>query len=308
MENHRFKQHLVVRGLQPAVMVSRLVWFIPALVLLLIIIVYPIIDTVVLSFFHQNLVSGFRPEFAGLDNFRRILIDSRLHTTFVTTTLFTVVSVGAEFLIGLLLALSMNSLGRSRNLVRVVLLTPWTLPTAVIAVLWTWVFNDQLGVVNTVLLRLGMIDAPVAWLAQPATAMTSVIIADVWKATPFVFITLLAGLQNIPQDLYEAIEVDGGGVIAKFRYVTWPHLLPFVFVALIFRAVQAFAIFDLVWVMTGGGPGGATETVSVYTYQVYMRYLDFGYGSAVAVSTVVVLGVMAIGLHRLLLSKYERAL
>jgi len=289
-------------------MVSRLVWFIPALVLLLIIIVYPIIDTVVLSFFHQNLVSGFRPEFAGLDNFRRILIDSRLHTTFVTTTLFTVVSVGAEFLIGLLLALSMNSLGRSRNLVRVVLLTPWTLPTAVIAVLWTWVFNDQLGVVNTVLLRLGMIDAPVAWLAQPATAMTSVIIADVWKATPFVFITLLAGLQNIPQDLYEAIEVDGGGVIAKFRYVTWPHLLPFVFVALIFRAVQAFAIFDLVWVMTGGGPGGATETVSVYTYQVYMRYLDFGYGSAVAVSTVVVLGVMAIGLHRLLLSKYERAL
>jgi multiple sugar transport system permease protein len=136
--------------------------------------------------------------------------------------------------------------------------------------------------------------------------MAAVIAADVWKATPFIFITLLAGLQNIPRDLYEAIDVDGGGAVARFRYVTWPHLRPFAFVAVIFRTLQAFAIFDLVWVMTGGGPGGATETISIYTYQVYMRYLDFGYGSAIAVSTVVVTGVIAWGLYSLLLRGYER--
>jgi multiple sugar transport system permease protein len=132
------------------------------------------------------------------------------------------------------------------------------------------------------------------------------IVADVWKTTPFVFVILLAGLQNIPRELYEAIEVDGGGVWAKFRHVTWPHLLPFVFVAMIFRIVQAFSIFDLVWVMTGGGPGGATETISVYTYQTYMRYLDFGYGSALAVATVAILAITAGGLYRFLVTKYER--
>jgi multiple sugar transport system permease protein len=281
-------------------------WFVPASVLLLAVVCYPVLRTVVLSFVHQNLATEFRAEFAGLDNFRRIIVDSRLQSTMATTLFFTVVSVGAEFLIGLLLALSVDSLKRWRSLVRVVYLVPWTLPTAVIAVLWTWIFNDQFGMLNAVLMRLRLIDSPVAWLAQPDTAMAAMIAADVWKTTPFVFVILLAGLQNIPRELYEAIDIDGGGEWAKFRYVTWPHLLPFVFVAMIFRLVQAFAIFDLVWVMTGGGPGGATETVSVYTYQVYMRYLDFGYGSAIAVATVAILAVTAGVLYRSLVTRYER--
>lgn len=281
-------------------------WFLPASILLLVVVCYPVLRTITLSFFHDSLSTGFRSEFAGLDNFARIVSDSRFRSSLRTTILFSVVSVAAEFLIGLLLALAMNSLRKWRSLVRVTLLVPWTLPTAVIAVLWTWIFNDQLGVLNALLTRSGLMDSPVAWLAQPSTAMTAIIVADVWKTTPFVFVILLAGLQNIPHDLYEAIEVDGGGGWAKFRYVTWPHLLPFVFVAVIFRIVQAFAIFDLVWVMTGGGPGGATETVSVYTYQSYMRYLDFGYGSALAVTTVVILAIAAAGLYRLLVTKYER--
>jgi multiple sugar transport system permease protein len=281
-------------------------WFCPASILLLAVVCYPVIRTIGLSFVHENLASGFRTEFAGLDNFARIVGDSRFRGSLFTTLLFMLVSVGAEFLIGLLLALSMTSLKRWRNVARVVFLVPWTLPTAVIAVLWTWIFNDQLGVLNAVLIRFGFIDSPVAWLAEPATAMAAIIVADVWKTAPFVFLILLAGLQNIPRDLYEAIEVDGGGTWAKFRYVTWPHLLPFVFVAVVFRMVQAFAVFDLVWVMTGGGPGGATETISVYTYQMYMRYLDFGYGSALAVATVAILAFTASGLYRLLVTRYER--
>ena len=281
-------------------------WFIPASILLIAVVCYPLLRTIVLSFGHASLATGFNVEFAGLENFRRILADSRLHSAAGTTLFFTLVSVGAEFLIGLLLALSVESLTRWRSFVRVVCLVPWTLPTAVIAVLWTWIFNDQVGVLNVLLMRLHLIDSPVAWLAQPGTAMAAMIIADVWKTTPFVFLILLGGLQNIPRDLYEAIDIDGGGSWAKFRYVTWPHLLPFVFVAMIFRIVQAFAIFDLVWVMTGGGPGGATETLSVYTYQTYMRYLDFGYGSAVALATVAILALTAAALYRLLVTKYER--
>jgi len=288
--------------------VSGLGWFVPAAILLLTVVCYPMLRTVALSFSHENLATGFQSEFAGFENFSRILIDSRLRGSLWTTAVFTLISVGAEFLLGLLLAVSIESVRRGRDLLRVIFLLPWTLPTAVIAVLWTWIFNDQFGILNTVLMRLHLMESPIPWLAQPHTAMAAMIVADVWKTTPFVFVILLAGLQNIPQDLYEAIEIDGGGAWAKFRYVTWPHLLPFVFVAMIFRVVQAFAIFELVWVMTGGGPGGATETVSVYTYQTYMRYLDFGYGSALAVTTVVILAITATGLYRFLVTKYERTL
>ncbi len=287
---------------------STLLWFAPAAVLLLLVVVYPVLRTVTLSFTHENLATGFQGQFAGIDNYQRLLADSRFHGTLWTTALFTAVSVAAEFLIGLLLALAVNSLRTPGGIIRVIALLPWTLPTAVIAVLWTWIFNDQYGVLNALLLQFGLTDTAITWLARPDTALFAIIAADVWKTAPFVFIILLAGLQNVPRELYEAIEVDGGGAWAKFRHVTWPYLLPFVFVAAVFRIVQAFAIFDLVWVMTGGGPGGATETVSVYTYQTYMRYLDFGYGSAIVVATVAILALCAAGLYRALITRYEQSL
>jgi multiple sugar transport system permease protein len=282
-------------------------WFLPASILVLAVVVYPIVRTVGLSLVHKSLATGFQTTFAGFDNFARIAVDSRFRGSLWTTVLFTVVSVAAEFAIGLLLALSVTAIRKWQNLVRGIVLVPWTLPTAVVAVLWAWILNDQYGAVNAVLLRLGLMNSPRTWLAEPGTAMLAVIGADVWKTVPFVFLILAAGLQNIPRDLYEAIEIDGGGRLAKFRYVTWPHLLPFAFVAAIFRIVQAFAIFDLVWVMTGGGPGGATETISIYTYRAYMRYLDFGYGAALVVTAVAILALVAAGLYRLLMTKYEQS-
>src|SRR5262249_55486444 len=152
----------------------------------------------------------------------------------------TVASVAAEFLLGLLLALCVDALRVGRNAVRTIFLVPWTLPTAVIAVLWAWIFNDDYGVLNALLLRIGLLHSPLTWLGQPDTAMFAIMVADIWKTTPFVFLILLAGLQNIPRDLYEAIEIDGGGPWARFRYVTWPNLMPFVFVAVVFRVIQAF--------------------------------------------------------------------
>jgi len=286
--------------------VKRYAWFIPALVLVTAVLVYPALRTLALSFFHLGLGNGFRLEFGGLDNFARLVGDSRFRASLVVTGFFTIVSVTIEFILGLLLALAVNGFVRYQGVVRTTLLVPWTLPTAIIAVLWGWIFNDQYGVLNELLIRSGVLHSPIAWLAGPNTAMAAIIMADVWKTVPFVFIILLAGLQRIPQDLYEALEMDGAGAWAKFRYVTWPYLMPFVFVSLTFRVIQAFSIFDLVYVMTGGGPGGATETVSVYAYQTLMRYLDLGYGSTIVVATVLLLATVALGLYALLVRRYER--
>jgi multiple sugar transport system permease protein len=279
---------------------QRALWVLPAAILIAGILVYPALRAVFLSFTHYSLGTAFETHFAGIDNFRRLFGDSRLHSSFMVTAFFVVVSVALEFGLGLGLALCAVRLVRGQNIVRTLLLIPWTLPTAIAGVLWAWILNDQLGILNHVLLRIGLLGAPIAWLAQPATALASVIAVDVWKTVPFVFVILLAGLQSIPSELYEAIAIDGGGAWAAFRYVTWPHLLPFAFIALIFRIIQAFAIFDLVYVLTGGGPGSATETVSIYAYQTTMRYLDFSYGATITVALVSVLAVVALALRFIL--------
>jgi len=273
-------------------------FYAPAAVLLLGVVAYPIVRTLWLSLSHDGPQTAFAPVFAGWLNYRRLLVDARFRNALVVTSTFAAVSVLLEFAIGFGLAVAADGLVRGRGLVRACLLAPWTLPTAVLALLWAWIFNDQYGALNAVLLRLHAIDAPVSWLATPAGAMTAIIIADVWKTTPFVFVVLLAGLQNVPRELYDAIAIDGGGAWARIRYVTWPGLRPFIFVALVFRVIQSVAVFDLVYVMTGGGPGGSTETVSVYAYQTYMRYLDIGYGSAEVVAVVAaVLHAMLVGRH-----------
>jgi multiple sugar transport system permease protein len=275
-------------------------WGLPAALLIGVVLVYPALRSVVLSLTHQNLGTGFATVFAGTDNFVRLAADSRFHGSVAVTTIFVAVSVALEFVLGLVLALATSQMLGAQGVVRTLLLIPWTLPTAIVGVLWTWILNDQFGIVNHVLIQTGLLDAPVAWLAHPSTALASMIAADVWKTVPFVFLILLAGLQSIPADLYEALAMDGAGPVAAFRYVTWPHLVPFAFIALIFRIVQAFAVFDLVYVLTGGGPGGTTETVSLYAYQTTMRYLDFSYGSTIAVALVFLLAVMAFVLKRAL--------
>jgi multiple sugar transport system permease protein len=170
---------------------------------------------------------------------------------------------------------------------------PWALPTAVLALAWKWVFNDQYGVFNQILLSLHLIDQPIAWLGKPGLALASLIFADVWKTTPFMMIIILAGLQNSPGQLYEAASSDGAKSRNRFRLITLPLLFPSIALATLFRSIQSFGIFDLPFVMTGGGPGSATETVAMYTYSTYLRYLDFGYGSAMMVGTTLVMATLA---------------
>jgi multiple sugar transport system permease protein len=256
--------------------------------------VYPIGRVIWLSFFTQNLGTELQPVFSGASNYVRLVNDGHYLTALRTTAIFTVIAVSAELVLGMALALLLNETFRGRSFARAAALVPWALPPAVLALAWKWVFNDQFGVFNDLLLRLHVIDRPVAWLGTPTAAMFSLLIADVWKTTPFMTILLLAGLQNIPRGLYEAARIDGARAVTSFRFITLPLLVPSIALALLFRSLQSFGIFDLPFVMTGGGPGGATETVAIYTYSTYLRYLDFGYGSAMIVGTTLVMAAAAL--------------
>ncbi|HEV3409851.1 MAG TPA: sugar ABC transporter permease, partial [Chthoniobacterales bacterium] len=264
----------------------------PAALLVLGIAVYPILRVFWLSFFAQNLGTALQPRLIGVGNYIRLVNDGHFWQSIRTTLLFTVVAVVFELLLGLAFALLLNARFRGRGLARAAALVPWALPTAVLALAWTWIFNDQFGVFNDLLARLGLIARPIAWLGGGHTALAAIVFADVWKTAPFIMIILLAGLQNIPEELYEAAAIDGARRWKTFILVTLPMLTPAIILALIFRAIHSFGIFDLIFVMTGGGPGGATETVGIYTYNTYMRYLDFGYGSAMIVVSFLILAAL----------------
>lgn len=259
-------------------------WFVvPALLLLVGLYVYPIGRALGLSLFRQNLGTTLQPEFVGLANYERILGDGRFWQSLGNTLLFTGCSVGLELVLGLAIALLLNRSFRGRGLARTIALLPWALPTAVIGLGWAWIFNDQFGVWNDLLIRLGVIRTGVNWLGDPGLAMAATIAADVWKTTPFMSILLLTGLQSIPVDLYDAYALDGAGPWQRFWAITLPLIRPQMAVALLFRSAEAFGVFDLIQVMTGGGPAGSTETIAIYIYATVMRYLDFGYGSALVV-------------------------
>ncbi|MEM6426740.1 MAG: sugar ABC transporter permease [Cyanobacteria bacterium P01_D01_bin.128] len=262
----------------------------PAIAVLILVYAYPIVRAFVLSLFTKNLGSDLAVEFTGLENYLRMALDGRFWNSIWNTAIFTAVSLVAELFLGMGIALVLNQSFRGRGSIRTIAILPWALPTALIALAWRWIFNDQFGVWNDILLNwLNIIQQPVNWLGEPTAAMLAVIAADVWKTTSFVAILMLAGLQSIPQDLYEAHALDGASPWQSFRKITLPLLMPQIVIAMLFRFAQAFGIFDLIQVMTGGGPGGATEMVSLYIYATIMRYLDFGYGAALVVMTFLIL-------------------
>jgi ABC-type sugar transport system permease subunit len=264
----------------------RLGWLLvaPALVVIAGIALFPLAWTVWESIHLHDLRMPWRGRpFVGLENYVAIAGDRRFWASMGHTVFFTGTSITLELLLGLFLALAMNRSFRGRGLVRAAVLVPWAIPTVVAALLWRFLFDTEAGIANALLVGAGVLEEPIVWFIRAATAWVPVILADVWKTTPFVALLLLAGLQNIDESLYEAASVDGAGPWWQLRYVTLPLLKPAILVVLIFRTLDAFRVFDLIYVLTGGGPGTATEPIALYTFNVLLQNLQFGYGSALSV-------------------------
>jgi trehalose/maltose transport system permease protein len=241
---------------------------------------WPLARTVWLSFTDARLDSLDPPGFVALDNYRALLADPDWWQAVWNTAIFAAVSVTLETLLGLVIALTLDARMRGRGPLRAAMLIPWAIPTVVSAQMWGWMLNDQVGVVNTVLMALGLIGTPLAWTADPSLALLSVIAVDVWKTTPFMALLTLAALQILPAELYEAAEVDGLGPIGRFFHITLPLIWPAVMVAVIFRLLDALRVFDLMYVLTGNSR--ATASMSVYARQQLVDFQDVGHGSAAA--------------------------
>ncbi len=232
--------------------------------------------------------------FVGFDNYTRLIADARFWNALANTVYFSALSVALEVLLGLLIALLLARAFRGRALLYSIILLPWAIPTVVSARLWEWLYNADYGVLNYLL------GTHVNWLGSPGWALHAAILMDVWKATPFVALLLIAGLQTIPRELYQAAALDGAGAWTTFRRITLPLLVPLLLVVLVFRTIDAFRVFDAIYVLTGGGPANSTETVSIYAYKVLFQALEFGYGSAVAVSVLAVVALLTATYARLL--------
>jgi multiple sugar transport system permease protein len=267
----------------------------PALLLLSLVTVYPVLSALYLSL-HRKLIIFNIDRYVGLDNYRFLLRDDRFWNALGNTVYFTVLSVALELLLGLCIALLLNRTFRFRGLVRALVLIPWAVPTVVSARMWEWMYNTDFGILNYLL------GAKINWLGNPFWAMNAAVFMDVWKTTPFVVILLIAGLQVIPRDLYQAAEIDGAGKWSVFRRITLPLLMPVALVVLIFRTLDAFRVFDAVYVLTGGGPANTTETLSIYAYKVLFQTLQFGYGSTLAVVVFLCVGMISV-FYVMMLSK-----
>ncbi|KYC60506.1 carbohydrate ABC transporter permease [Heyndrickxia coagulans] len=242
----------------------------------------------------KDFKSSFVPSnFTGFKSYKEALHDKRLGHALWNTVLFTVVSVFLEFVLGLGLAMIMNKAFKGQGIVRTTSLIPWAIPTAVAALMWSYLYDGTSGVVAHFFQSIGLISDSRILLLTGSGAMVSTILADVWKTTPYMALLLLAGLQNISKGLYEAASIDGATKIQQFFKITLPMLKSSILVALLFRTLDAFRVFDLIYVLTGGGPGGATETMSVYGYKTMFGQTNFGYGSVIVIIMFICVAIIA---------------
>lgn len=254
--------------------------------------VYPVVYSLVLSL--QRIVLSLPTlgeSWVGPDNYWRLVNDPVARNSLVVTLIFVAVSTALEIVIGLMLALVMNEAFRARSLVRAAVLIPWAIPTVIASQMWRFAFNDQYGVVN--LLMFGTdVQFYEAWLASPLWALAAIIVGDVWKTSSFAALIILAGLQTIPNELYEAAMIDGANACQRFFRITLPSVRSAILLAVIFRAMDAFRVFDLVYVMTQGGPGDATNVLQLYGYKTMFSQGMVGLGAAISIVVfVLVFGV-----------------
>ena len=232
--------------------------------------------------------------FIGLKGFAKLFTDTRFYKALLHTLLFTVISVAIELVIGMILALIMDKAIKGIGAVRTIALIPWAIPTAVSAMIWSYMYDGSYGIISKIFSVIGLIPKQSAMLLTANGAMTSVVISDVWKTAPYMALLLLAGLQIIDRGLYESASIDGAGPFKTFFSITLPLIKPSLLVALLFRTMDAFRVYDLIAILTGGGPGNGTESLSVYSYKLMFSQSNYGYGSVVVMGMAVCVAVIAV--------------
>ena len=256
----------------------------PVILVFLVVACYPLLQTIVTSFFVDRPAEPWMGnDFIGLKNYKTIFSDPVFWDSIWNTIYFSVVSVVLELVIGFAVALLLNRKFRGKGLMRVAVMLPWAIPTVIAANAFMFMYNDIYGVFNDLLMRVGILDQPVAWLGSTSTAMLAVIVADVWKCFPFITIILLANLQSIPADLYESATIDGANKVQAFFNITLPFMKNAIFTALLLRIIDAIRVFDMITVLTEGGPNDATNVLMTNIYRYTVRYMNFDLGAAASV-------------------------
>jgi len=278
----------------------------PMLLVMLLLTAWPLLRTIWLSFTDAALIgSGETPGWIGLENYAYALSDPDFRASIGRTLYFTLVSVTFEGVIGVLVALLLNQKFAGRNILRVLVILPWALPTIVNAMMWRLNFNPDYGSINALLTQLGILDGYRSWLGSPDAALNAVMFADIWKNYPLVTLLVLAALQSIPEDLFEAARLDGASAWRRFRAITFPAIVAPLGVALVLRTIDAFKIFDIIYVMTRGGPVDSTKTLSFFVYQESFSYLRVGSGAAYAMLMTLMCALL-ITLYLLMLWRQRR--
>ena len=265
----------------------------PVMLVVAVFTVYPLLHSVYLSVHENVLTRPLDNDFVGLQNFREVVGGYYFWRSLWSTAVFAVMAVAAVTLYGLGVALLLNQPGvLGSTLLKVVVLLPWAIPSVISGIIWRWIFDGDYGVLNGLLLATGVVERYVPWMSQPFTARLCMVIAHVWKQGPLAAVFLLAALQIIPAELYDAVRMDGAGRWNAFRFVTVPYLKATLALVLIYETIVAVATFDLVYVMTGGGPADATAIIGWYAYTEIFRFLNLGHGAALAI----ILGLLLLGL------------
>jgi len=266
-------------------------YLLPSVAIIVSLLAYPLFYNLYVSLHRWQLSRPDKP-FVGIDNFRDMMMDDVFNTVLVTTIIWTVAGVVLQMAVGLLAALYVDERSRSQGWLRSILLLPWVLPGVVTALMWSWMMQSDMGIVNHLLQSLHLTSHDISWLGSPHLALGTLIFANTWKAFPFWFLMILAGLQDIPADQIEAARIDGARWPGIVRYVKLPHLKGIIGATGVITTIWTLNYFDLIWVVTKGGPLDATSTLPIYTYRLAFEFFDFGKSSAMALISLVIIGVV----------------
>ncbi len=271
-----------------------ILYLLPAILILAVVVLYPVLNALYVSFFQWDLATGNKMFFIGWQNYRETLGDVYYWSAIGRSLMFVLMVVPTELLLGTLIAILLNNDIKGRRILRVLFILPMMITPVVVTILWKIIYNNQFGILNWILSLVGI--SPQVWLGNPQLAMFSVALVDIWQNTPFIILLVLAGLQVIPGDVYQAAEIDGADGWQSFRFVTLPYLSGTLFLGAIFRVVDSFRVFDIIYVLTKGGPGRVTEVISLYTYKTGFSLFKFGLSASQSMLLMLLTLIVAIPL------------